>query len=93
MSGEEDKILSSHSIPVQICGRSFACNVETATAMPVSLVQSTKCALVSLLKSLAVKFMLVVNITRVFSCVALVLGGIHRDFFRQLLAKSTHRRL
>ena len=64
MSGEEDKTLSSDSIPVQICGRSFACNVETATAMPVSLVQSTKRVLVSLLKSLVVKFMLVVNITR-----------------------------
>ena len=35
----------------------------TATAMPVSLVQTTKRALVSLLKSLAVKFKLVLSIT------------------------------
>ena len=63
MSGEEDKTLSSDSIPVQICGRSVACNVAAATAMPASLVQSTKRALVSLLKSLAVKFLLVINIT------------------------------
>ena len=56
--------MSSDRISVQICGADLRFRFATATAMPVSLVQSTKRALVSLLKSLAVKFKLVLSITR-----------------------------
>ena len=55
--------MSADRISIQICGADLRFRFATATAMPVSLVQSTKHALVSLLKSLAVKFKLVLSIT------------------------------
>ena len=55
--------MSSDCISVQICGRPFACSAATETATPLSFAPSTKNALVSLLKSLAIQCNEVVNLS------------------------------